>query len=201
MENPLGLEEDLYDKGYSPVGGVDEAGRGPLAGPVVACAVIFPRNLVIEGVNDSKKITGKRRNELAKIIKERAIAYCVGFVDAETIDKVNILQATLLAMKCAADNLAIKPAALIIDGTHAPKLTGIHCVCVPKGDALSHACAAASIIAKTERDAFMENLHLQYPMYGFDIHKGYGTKTHIEAIRANGYCPQHRMSFKVKGLT
>ena len=200
MNNPLIHEEALYQAGFLTVGGVDEAGRGPLAGPVVASAVILPRGLVIEGVDDSKKLTAKRRSELAAVIKETALSYAIGYVDCKTVDTINILQATLLAMRYAVETLTVKPDALIIDGLQAPKLDKIYTVCLPYGDTLSHSCAAASIIAKTERDAIMVKIHEQYPHYGFNIHKGYGTKAHINAIKEFGLCPQHRVSFKIKGL-
>ena len=200
MINPLHYEGVLYNQGYKTIGGIDEAGRGPLAGPVVACALVFPQGLVIDGVDDSKKLSAKKRMELCKTIKECALSIGIGFVDAQTIDEINILLATLLAMQRAASNMGIKPDAFIIDGTHKPDIESAYCLCLPKADSLSHTVAAASIIAKTERDTYMESIHNKYPQYGFGIHKGYGTKAHIEAIKKFGSCAEHRESFKVKRL-
>jgi ribonuclease HII len=191
------FEESLYNRGFTLVGGLDEAGRGPLAGPVVACAVLIPRGLIIDGVDDSKKLSAKKRNELAAKIKKSAISYGIGITDSETIDRINILQATLLAMTQAVNALTVSPDALLVDGLHAPPLS-CYCQCLPHGDTLSHSIAAASIIAKVYRDALMDDLHLKYPEYGFNKHKGYGTAAHREAIKKYGFCPQHRRSFKVK---
>jgi ribonuclease HII len=199
MDHPLAHEEALYAQGYTAVGGMDEAGRGPLAGPVVACALVFPRGVTLEGVDDSKKLSEKKRNALYETILENVLSYGIGAVDAETIDRINILQATLLAMKQAVTMLTVKPQALIIDGNRAPVLEGynIYTVCLPKADSLCHSVAAASIIAKVTRDRYMEELHRLYPLYGFNKHKGYGTAEHRAAIRQYGPCPQHRRSFKI----
>jgi ribonuclease HII len=198
----LTWEEHLYETDGGPVAGLDEAGRGPLAGPVVACAVILPRNIVIEGVNDSKKLSPKRRETLARVIKDAALAWAVGVIDAETIDRVNILRATYMAMAQAVGTLAVKPGSLLIDGLHPPfpplVLSDYPSMYIPHGDTISHTIAAASIIAKVTRDAFMDVLHEQYPMYGFNRHKGYGTAEHRAAIKQYGPCPQHRVSFSVK---
>ncbi|MCL2217547.1 MAG: ribonuclease HII [Defluviitaleaceae bacterium] len=192
-------ESLLAQSGLRPVAGIDEAGRGPLAGPVVACALVLPEGLIIEGVNDSKKVTALRREKLAAIIKENAVAYAFGIVDAAEIDRINILRATLLAMEQAVSALevegqALRPRVALVDGTIAPV-----CPCpviyIVKGDSLCHLIAAASILAKVERDTIMEDLHKKYPEYGFDKHKGYGTAAHREALRQHGLCPQHRRSF------
>ncbi|MDR1665241.1 MAG: ribonuclease HII [Clostridiales bacterium] len=198
--NKLFYEENLYAQGYAPVGGVDEAGRGPLAGPVVAAAVVFPRGLLIEGVDDSKKLSPGKRLALSQIIKANADAYGIGMADVETIDRINILRAAMLAMRRAAEALAVKPGALIIDGAFSPEVPGVYHFCLPKADALCHAAAAASILAKVTRDAIMEALDAEYPQYGFAKHKGYGSAAHREAIQKYGRCPHHRKSFKIKGF-
>ena len=187
-------EDGLAQQGLAPVAGVDEVGRGPLAGPVVTCALILPLGLVIDGVNDSKKLSAKKRTLLAAEIKSVAIDYAFGIVDAETIDRINILQATLLAMKMAVEGLQILPKAALVDGVTSPHLS-CKVVCLAKGDAKSHLIAAASILAKVERDAMMADIHDIFPMYGFNSHKGYGTKVHGEALMQYGLCPQHRRSF------
>ena len=193
----LDYEEKLYAQGFIHIGGVDEVGRGPLAGPVVACAVIMPQGLIIPGVNDSKKISPKRREELANIIKEAAIDYALGWADAALIDEINILQATYVAMSRALENLSIRPDALLIDGVQGKWLPDpdIPCLFLKGGDSASHSIAAASIVAKVARDAAMLDWHEKYPLYGFDTHKGYGTAKHMEAIRVHGMCPLHRRSF------
>lgn len=187
-------EDNLICNGYSPVAGVDEVGRGPLAGPVVACALILPTGIIIDGVNDSKKLTAKKREALDKIIKAAAISYAFGIVDEKTIDEINILQATLLAMKNAIEGLTQQPSAVLVDGTTPPKILQ-HTQCLPKGDAKSQLIAAASILAKVKRDAIMDELHNQYPQYGFNAHKGYGTAKHSQAINEHGLTPHHRRSF------
>ncbi|MCL2839624.1 MAG: ribonuclease HII [Defluviitaleaceae bacterium] len=186
----------LYKSGFSPVIGVDEAGRGPLVGPVVACALILPKELVIEGVTDSKKLSPLKRGQLAAEIKTAAIAYAFGIVHAAEIDRINILQATMLAMGQAIDGVLneTKQAVALIDGTTAP-LCGCPTISIVKGDFFSHLIGAASILAKVERDTMMETMHKQYPEYGFDQHKGYGTVAHKHAIEKYGLCPEHRRSF------
>ena len=177
--------------------GVDEAGRGPLAGPVCAAAVILPKGLEIPGLNDSKKLTDKRRRELMPIIKEQAIAYGIAFASHEEIDEINILQATFLAMERALEQLKIRPELALIDGNR-QKDFGINVETVIKGDSRSANIAAASVLAKVTRDDYMEAMATEYPGYGFEIHKGYGTKAHYEALRNLGPSPIHRMTFLKK---
>jgi ribonuclease HII len=192
-------EKKYWGNGISYIAGIDEAGRGPLAGPVVASAVIFERDIQIDGVNDSKKLTGKKREELFHFILEKAIAVGIGIVSHEVIDRINILQASFLAMNKAIDQMSVKPQQLLVDGNFfRHELYPVENIV--KGDSLSHSIAAASIIAKVTRDALMVELHEQYPQYGFDRHKGYGTKAHIEAIKQHGYSPIHRRSFHVEEL-
>jgi ribonuclease HII len=187
-------EQDAKARGFDPVCGIDEAGRGPLAGPVCAAAVILPFGLAIDGLNDSKKLTDKKRRELYDVIVEKAVAYGVAFASEQEIDEINILQATFLAMGRAVEKLAVKPALLMIDGNRA-KDFGIPNEMIIRGDGLSASIAAASILAKVTRDRFMEEQAKLYPQYGFEIHKGYGTKKHYEALRAFGPCPIHRRTF------
>ena len=177
--------------------GVDEAGRGPLAGPVCAAAVILPQGEIIPGLNDSKKLTDKKRRELFPIIKEKAVAYGIAFASHEEIDQINILQATFLAMERALAELKIKPELALIDGNR-QKDFGINVETVVKGDSRSANIAAASVLAKVTRDDYMEAMALEYPGYGFEIHKGYGTKAHYEALRNLGPSPIHRMTFLKK---
>jgi len=191
---PTTIEDAYFAKAIWPVAGIDEAGRGPLAGPVVACAVILPHGVIIEGVNDSKKISAKRREKLAEIIRELAICYAFGIVESYDIDKINILQATLKAMKSAVNNLEINPEVALVDGNTLPELS-CKVTCIVGGDSASHLVATASILAKVERDKIMLELHKQYPQYGFDTHKGYGTVAHRKAMKEHGLCPQHRESF------
>ncbi len=191
------IEEELFQKGIKFVCGVDEAGRGPLAGPVCAAAVILPAYVNIEGLNDSKKLTDKRRRELMPVIKEQAIAYGIGFASHEEIDSINILQATFLAMERAIAQLEGKAEFALIDGNR-EKDFGLPVKTVVKGDSLSASIAAASILAKVTRDDLMEDLANTYPGYGFEIHKGYGTKAHYDALRELGPSPVHRMSFLKK---
>ena len=165
-----------------------------MAGPVVACAVILPQGLIIDGVNDSKKLSEKKRNALAAEIKSVAIAYAFGIIDVQTIDRINILQATMWAMTDAIQSLSVAPESALVDGT-TPPILPCKTVCLPQGDAKSHLVAAASILAKVERDAMMQALHAQYPVYGFDKHKGYGTAVHRAAMLEHGLCPEHRRSF------
>ncbi len=191
------IENGFYEKGVQMICGVDEAGRGPLAGPVCAAAVILPPNTQIPGLDDSKKLTDKRRRELVPIIKEKAIAYGIGFADHIEIDEINILQATFLAMERALALLSVKPDLALIDGNR-EKDFGLPVQTVIKGDSLSANIAAASVLAKVARDDVMEALAEEYPQYGFEIHKGYGTKAHYEAILAHGPCKVHRMTFLKK---
>ena len=189
------IEDALADKGV--IGGIDEAGRGPFAGPVGAAAVILPPHLEIPGLNDSKKLTDKRRRELMPIIKEQAIAYGIGFASEQEIDEINILQATFLAMERALAQLEGRADFALIDGNR-EKDFGIPVMTVVKGDSRSANIAAASILAKVTRDDYMDELAKQYPQYGFEIHKGYGTKAHYDALREHGHCQAHRMSFLKK---
>lgn len=174
--------------------GVDEAGRGPLAGPVVAAAVILPPDTVIEGLNDSKKLSEKRREELFDVIKDKALAYAVYSVDEKRIDEINILQATFEAMRGAVGALEVRPELVLVDGNRSPGLE-LPCETVVKGDSKSMATAAASVIAKVTRDRYMRKMAEVYPGYGFEKHKGYGTKAHYEAIERLGICDIHRRTF------
>ena len=191
------IEEALTAQGISAICGVDEAGRGPLAGPVCAAAVILPDHLEIPGLNDSKKLTDKRRRELMPVIKEKAIAWGVGFASHQEIDEINILQATFLAMERAIENMHVRPDLALIDGNR-EKDFGIPVKTVVKGDSRSASIAAASVIAKVTRDDLMLIEAEKYPAYGFEIHKGYGTKAHYEALRNHGPSPIHRMTFLKK---
>ena len=191
------IEDELFGKGIVSICGVDEAGRGPLAGPVCAAAVILPKGLEIPGLNDSKKLTDKRRRELMPIIKEQALAYGIAFATHEEIDEINILQATFLAMERALAQLKIRPELALIDGNR-QKDFGINVETVVKGDSRSANIAAASVLAKVTRDDYMEAMALEYPGYGFEVHKGYGTKAHYEALRERGPSPIHRMTFLKK---
>lgn len=191
------IEQEWFDKGIQIICGVDEAGRGPLAGPVCAAAVFLPANLQIEGLNDSKKLSDKRRRELFPVIKENAIAYGIAFADHSEIDDINILQATYLAMQRAIDQLEIKPQLALIDGNRA-KDFGVPVETVVHGDSRSASIAAASILAKVTRDDYMLKMAEEYPEYGFEIHKGYGTKAHYEKLVNFGPCPIHRKTFLKK---
>jgi ribonuclease HII len=191
------IEDGLYSQGIVHICGVDEAGRGPLAGPVCAAAVILPAHLEIPGLNDSKKLTDKKRRELFPIIKEQAIAYGIGLASHEEIDQINILQATFLAMQRAIDQLEGKAEFALIDGNR-EKDFGLPVMTVVKGDSRSANIAAASILAKVTRDDILEEQAKLYPQYGFEIHKGYGTKAHYEALRTYGPSPIHRMTFLKK---
>lgn len=192
-------ENELIDQGYKSICGVDEAGRGPLAGPVCAAAVILKPNDIIEGVNDSKKLTEKKREMLYDIIKERAISYSIAFATVEEIEELNILNATMLAMKRAVEGLSVPADYAIIDGNKTPDLQ-IPCNYVIKGDAKSMSIASASILAKVTRDRLLVEYAEQYPEYQFEKHKGYGTKAHREALLEYGPCPVHRLSFLKKIL-
>lgn len=189
------IERSLSDKGV--ICGVDEAGRGPLAGPVCAAAVILPEGLEIPGLNDSKKLTDKRRRELFPIIKEQAIAYGIAFATEQEIDEINILQATFLAMRRAIEQLEGKADFALIDGNRETDF-GIPCQSVVKGDSRSANIAAASILAKVTRDLYMEEEAEKYPEYGFEVHKGYGTKRHYQALTEHGMSPIHRRTFLKK---
>lgn len=191
------IENRHFAEGIQIICGVDEAGRGPLAGPVCAAAVILPANLDIPGLTDSKKLSDKRRRELYPVIKEQAIAYGIGFASHEEIDEINILQATFLAMERAMNQLTIRPDLALIDGNR-QKDFGIPVETVVKGDSLSASIAAASVLAKVSRDDVMLQLAQEYPGYGFEVHKGYGTKAHYEALHNLGPSPIHRMSFLKK---
>ncbi len=178
-----------------PICGVDEAGRGPLAGPVYAAAVILPPEPQIPGLNDSKKLTEKKREALFPVICETAIAYSIASASAEEIDRLNILQATFLAMRRAVEGLKLSPELILIDGNQTPPGLVIPTQTVVKGDALSASIAAASVLAKVSRDRYLLELDEQYPQYGFRQHKGYGTKAHYEALREHGPSVVHRQSF------
>ena len=199
-EQPTDLwayEREAFADGVKLVCGVDEAGRGPLAGPVCAAAVILPPELVIPGLNDSKKLTDKKRRELYDVITAEAVSYGIAFASEKEIDEINILQATFLAMARAMEKLTPQPELALIDGNRA-KNFGLPVRTIVKGDSLSASIAAASILAKVTRDRLMEQYDEAYPQYGFAIHKGYGTKRHYEALREFGPSPIHRMTFLKK---
>ena len=187
-------ERELAAQGYACICGVDEAGRGPLAGPVYAAAVILPFGLEIPGLNDSKKLSDARRRELFPVICEQALAYGIGFATEKEIDEINILQATFLAMRRALDALNVRPDLALIDGNRLTDF-GVEAKSLVKGDSRSANIAAASVLAKVSRDDVMEKLAEQYPQYGFGIHKGYGTKRHYAALREYGPCEIHRRTF------
>lgn len=197
LENMWQIEDSFYAQGYRVICGVDEAGRGPLAGPVCAAAVILPEHLEIPGLTDSKKLTDKKRRELFPLIQEQAVAYGIGLASREEIDEINILKATFLAMERALSQLDVRPDMVLIDGNRERDF-GVPVQTVIKGDSLSANIAAASILAKVTRDNLMVELAKQYPQYGFEIHKGYGTKAHYEALRQYGASPIHRRSFLKK---
>lgn len=194
LETMLFYERECYAAGIGPVAGVDEVGRGPLAGPVVAAAVILPKDCKIIGVNDSKKLSAKKREALYDVILEKAVAYGIGVVSPERIDEINILQATREAMRQALEQLKPAAAFVLVDGTAIPALS-IPQKGIVKGDGKSLSIAAASIVAKVTRDRMMEGYEQTYPGYGFGVNKGYGTAEHIAAIREKGICPIHRRSF------
>lgn len=195
----LEYENKVISNGYSSVCGVDEAGRGPLAGPVCAAAVILPKNIIIDGVNDSKKLSEKKREVLFDVICEKSLAYSIAWASVEEIEEINILNAAMLAMKRAIEGLSIKADFALIDGNKAPKLD-IPAFPLVKGDALSMSIASASILAKVSRDRLMYKYDEQYPVYGFGKHKGYGTKQHTQALKEFGPCEIHRPSFLKKIL-
>lgn len=196
----LSYENNAKLNGYKTVCGVDEAGRGPLAGPVCAAAVILPENCEIEGLNDSKKLSEKKREQLFDIIKEKAVDYCIALGSVEEIEEYNILEATFIAMNRAINGLDIKPDYALIDGNRVPKGIKIQSETVVKGDAKSASIAAASILAKVTRDRLMEEYDKEYPQYNFKKHKGYGTKEHTDLILKYGVSPVHRPSFLKKLL-
>ncbi len=190
----LKYEKEEQLKGNFIIAGVDEVGRGPLAGPVCVASVIMPLDDLIEGIDDSKKVSEKKRTALAELIKEKAIAYSVQMVSEEVIDEINILQATKLCMKQAIENLTLRPDVVLVDAID--KLdTDVNIRGIIKGDALSYSIGCASILAKVTRDEYMVQLSKEYPEYGFEKHKGYGTKVHIEALKKYGPCVHHRLSF------
>lgn len=191
------IEGKYTSAGFRLIAGVDEAGRGPLAGPVCAAAVILPDGIKIPGLNDSKKLSDKQRRNLLPIIKEKAIAYGIAFASEAEVDEINILQATFLAMKRAVSQLSITPDLLIVDGNRNCDF-GIKSETIIHGDSLSANIAAASVLAKVTRDDYMLEQANLYPQYGFEIHKGYGTKAHYAALEANGHCPLHRLTFLKK---
>ncbi|MDR3256887.1 MAG: ribonuclease HII [Endomicrobium sp.] len=194
--NLFSFDKSFYNKNLNLIAGVDEAGRGPLAGPVAAAVVILPKNLIIPNLNDSKKLSEKKREILFEIIKEKALDYAIETVDNKIIDKINILRATFLAMSRAVLKLKIKPDICLIDGNH--KISSFSFTnqeAIISGDAKSACIAAASILAKVTRDRIMLEYAKQYPFYEFEKHKGYGTKKHIEALKKYGACPIHRLTF------
>ena len=191
------IEDGFYAQGVKVICGVDEAGRGPLTGPVCAAAVILPKGLELPGLTDSKKLTDKKRRELFPLIQEHAVAYGIGLATEQEIDEINILQATFLAMQRALNQLAVKPDLALIDGNR-EKNFGVPVKTVVKGDSLSANIAAASILAKVTRDNLLVEMAETYPQYGFEIHKGYGTKAHYAALREYGPCSIHRMTFLKK---
>ena len=189
------FEEEIRAQGFKIIAGLDEAGRGPLAGPVVAAAVVLPPVERLKGINDSKKLTAGKREEIFSLLLQKAPAVSIGIVEVEEIDRLNILRASLKAMEQAVNNLSLSPDFLLIDGIY---LLGLPLAqqAIPKGDQRCQSIAAASIVAKVTRDRLMMSYHTQYPKYNFARHKGYGTKEHLRAIREHGCCPIHRQSFK-----
>ncbi len=192
--DPLSFERAARASGFSCIAGVDEAGRGPLAGPVVAAAVVLPEGLLIPGLTDSKQVPAEKRDALFDVIRERAVCFGVGMADERTIDKVNILQATIIAMERAIEALAPRPDYLLLDAVTLPRIMLPQKPLI-KGDFRSHSVAAASILAKVTRDRLMLELHDKYPQYNFRKHKGYGTKEHLDLLRKHGPCEAHRRSF------
>lgn len=189
------IDKSYFKEGYNYICGIDEAGRGPLAGPVVIAAVIMPKDSMIEGVNDSKKVSEKKREKLYELIIEEAISYSVGIVDQNEIDRINILNATKAGLTEAVRTLKVKPELILVDALTNIDTCGVPYQSIIKGDAKSYSIAAASIIAKVTRDRIMREWDKVYPQYGFEKHKGYGTAAHISAIKENGLCPLHRLSF------
>ena len=195
LTNLKQIEEEMHNQGINYICGIDEAGRGPLAGPVVVAAAIMPRDSMIEGVNDSKKLSEKKREALYELITNEAIAWGVGIIDQKEIDRINILNATKEGLTTAVKSLQIKPDRIIVDALNGIDTLGIPYTSIIKGDAKCYSIAAASIIAKVTRDRIMRQWDEIYPMYGFERHKGYGTAAHIAAIKEYGLCPLHRLSF------
>lgn len=193
MTDLLVYERELLSKGKKIIAGIDEAGRGPLAGPVVVASVIMPLDDIIDGINDSKKLSEKKRRELYGKIIDTAIAYDIEVVDVQTIDRINILNATKLGMKNCIDNISVKPDIALIDAVKID--SDVETLSVIKGDAKSYSIAAASILAKEYRDNLMREYDRQYPLYNFAKHKGYGTKLHIDLIKQYGICEIHRRTF------
>lgn len=191
------IEDGFFDQGINLICGVDEAGRGPLAGPVCAAAVILPKHLELPGLTDSKKLSDKKRRELFPMIREQALAWGIGFASQQEIDEINILQATFLAMKRALEQLDLRPELALIDGNRETDF-GLPVKTVVRGDSLSANIAAASVLAKVSRDDYMLDMARQYPEYGFEIHKGYGTRAHYDALRKFGPSPIHRRTFLKK---
>ena len=194
MTDMYSYETELAKRGYKAVCGTDEAGAGPLAGPVYAAAVILDPGFVIEGINDSKKLSEKKREQLFSLITERAVAYSIASVSEKEIDRINILNARMEAMRKAVAGLCVKPDFLLVDGNRDPGAFP-ESMCIVGGDARSASIAAASILAKVSRDRYMAEMSEKYPGYGFAKHKGYGTKEHIEEIKRLGPCEIHRTSF------
>ena len=200
LEKLKEIENELYKKGANKICGIDEAGRGPLAGPVVVAAVIMPQDSMIEGVNDSKKVSEKKREKLYEEITSNAIAWGVGIIEPQEIDDINILNATKKGLTTALKELAEKPDIILVDALTKIDTLGIPYQSIIKGDAKSYSIAAASIVAKVTRDRIIREWDKVYPQYGFEKNKGYGTKVHIEAIKEYGICPIHRKTF-VKNFT
>lgn len=197
LQNLKKIEEEIYSKNENIkyICGIDEAGRGPLAGPVVVASVIMPHDSMIEGVNDSKKVSEKKREELYEKIIEESISYGVGIMDHNEIDEYNILNATKMGLTNSLKELTVKPDLIVVDALNKIDTLGIPYKSIIKGDALCYSISAASIIAKVTRDRIMRQWDEVYPMYGFEKHKGYGTAAHIAAIKEYGLCPIHRKSF------
>jgi ribonuclease HII len=189
------FEEKARRQGFQVIAGLDEAGRGPLAGPVVAAAVVLPRTRTLKGIADSKTLKAEQREKALSLIRKRALGIGIGIVEAEEIDRLNILQASLKAMELALQNLSLSPDCLLIDGLHTLRLP-LSQQAIPKGDGRCLSIAAASIVAKVTRDRLMVAYHEKYPEYNFARHKGYGTREHLRAIRDHGCCPLHRQSFR-----
>ena len=195
LQMMLQHERRLWASGRTYVAGVDEVGRGPLAGPVVAAAVILPQDFDVLGIDDSKKLSPKKREELCAVIKEKALAWAIGWQGPEVIDAVNILEATKKAMAEAVNGLSVRPQHVLIDGNFTVRALDLPQTAIVKGDANSTSIAAASILAKVTRDRYMEEMALQYPGYAFENNKGYGTKAHYDGLKAQGPCPIHRKTF------
>lgn len=195
LTNLKQMEQELYQKGFKNICGIDEAGRGPLAGPVVVAGVIMPQDSIIEGVNDSKKVSEKKREKLYDLIIEEAISYSVAIIGQDVIDDINILNATKQGVTGVVDGLDVKPDLILVDALTHINTKGIPYDSIIKGDAKCYSIAAASILAKVTRDRIMRQWDEIYPQYGFVAHKGYGTAKHIAAIKEYGLCPIHRKTF------